>query len=158
MRTTAPASNRVRGPFYDQGSLQPRRAAATVGYMGSPARTNPHPIALRRLQAGLTQQQLADATGVHRTTITRIEQRTTEPTLASLQRIAEVLQVQVDDLIEGPPRELGVWHGMAVQVLGSGSIKVGAVVLTPLSHNFRADLARWLRRRGVVFLDEEGAT
>jgi transcriptional regulator with XRE-family HTH domain len=48
---------------------------------------------------GMTQEQLAAATGVHRVTIARIETGDTSPKAETLKRIADALGVLVDDLM-----------------------------------------------------------
>lgn len=49
---------------------------------------------------GMTQEQLAEATGVHRVTIARIETGDVSPKAETLKRLADALGVLVDDLIE----------------------------------------------------------
>jgi transcriptional regulator with XRE-family HTH domain len=49
---------------------------------------------------GFTQEQLAEATGVHRVTIARIETGEVSPKVETLKRLADALGVLVDDLIE----------------------------------------------------------
>ena len=48
----------------------------------------------------MTQEQLAEATGVHRVTIARIETGDVSPKAETLKRLADALGVLVDDLIE----------------------------------------------------------
>ena len=48
---------------------------------------------------GMTQEQLAAATGVHRVTIARIETGDVSPKAETLKRIADALGVLVDDLM-----------------------------------------------------------
>jgi len=45
----------------------------------------------RRLARGLTQEQVAKLAGVDRTTITKIENGTTRPSVKTAQKIAQVL-------------------------------------------------------------------
>ena len=49
---------------------------------------------------GMTQEQLAEATGVHRVTIARIETGDVSPKAETLKRLADALGVLVDDLID----------------------------------------------------------
>lgn len=49
---------------------------------------------------GMTQEQLAAATGVHRVTIARIETGDVSPKAETLKRLADALGVLVDDLID----------------------------------------------------------
>lgn len=48
----------------------------------------------------MTQEQLADASGVHRVTIARIETGETSPKAETLKRLADTLGVLVDDLLD----------------------------------------------------------
>ncbi len=50
----------------------------------------------RRLELGLTQQRVADASGVNRTTITYYEDGKRDPNLATLIRMARILEVSID--------------------------------------------------------------
>lgn len=52
-----------------------------------------------RLCLGLTRSKLAEIVGVHRSTIKRIEDGTQFPTNITLQKLADVFEVQVSDLI-----------------------------------------------------------
>jgi transcriptional regulator with XRE-family HTH domain len=72
-----------------------------------------HPIAahlsrnLRSLREsrGLTQQQVAKLAGVPRPTIANLESGEANPTLAVLSRVADALQVRLEELIE-PPKSI----------------------------------------------------
>ena len=55
-------------------------------------------VALRK-RRGLTQQQLADAIGVHLSQLKRYEAATSQPTLGSLVNLAKVLNVSADELL-----------------------------------------------------------
>ncbi len=55
--------------------------------------------ALRR-QRGLSQEELAELAGLHRTYIGGIERGERNPTLTSMQRIARALKVSVRTLLE----------------------------------------------------------
>ncbi len=54
-----------------------------------------------RKQRELTQQQMADAVGIHVNQIKRYEAGTTQPTLEALVKIAKSLHVSLDDLVFG---------------------------------------------------------
>ena len=56
---------------------------------------------LMRKQRNLTQQQMADVTGVHVNQIKRYEAGTTQPTLEALVKITKSLHVSLDDLVFG---------------------------------------------------------
>lgn len=52
-----------------------------------------------RQAKGMTQEQLAAATGVHRVTIARIETGAASPNAETLKRLADALGVRMDDLM-----------------------------------------------------------
>ena len=54
-----------------------------------------------RKQRELTQQQMADAVGIHVNQIKRYEAGTTQPTLEALVKIAKNLHISLDDLVFG---------------------------------------------------------
>jgi transcriptional regulator with XRE-family HTH domain len=60
-----------------------------------------------RLRSGLSQRQLALRMGVPRTYVSKIENEKATPTLSSLARLANALEVTVPDLLHecGPSRE-----------------------------------------------------
>ena len=60
-----------------------------------------------RLRGGLSQRQLALRMGVPRTYVSKIENEKATPTLSSLARLAQALEVSVPDLLRecGPSRE-----------------------------------------------------
>jgi transcriptional regulator with XRE-family HTH domain len=71
------------------------------------ARQLPVAAAIRslRMRAGLSQRQLAQRMNVPRTYISKIENEKACPTLSSLQRLAEALNVSICDLLhQGEPR------------------------------------------------------
>lgn len=57
-------------------------------------------LALTRRDRGMTLQELADASGIHRVTIVRLEQRRHEPKYDTLRRLADALDCDWRDLIE----------------------------------------------------------
>jgi transcriptional regulator with XRE-family HTH domain len=58
---------------------------------------------LRRLrtEAGLSQEGLADRTGLHPTEISRLERAVREPRLGTIVRLARGLDVRVESLVAG---------------------------------------------------------
>jgi transcriptional regulator with XRE-family HTH domain len=58
---------------------------------------------LRRLrtEAGMSQQQLADRTGLHPTEISRLERAVREPRLGTIARLARGLGVGAERLVSG---------------------------------------------------------
>lgn len=57
-------------------------------------------VAQERKARGMTQEQLAQISGVHRVTIARIECGEISPNLRTLERLAAALKVSVTELIE----------------------------------------------------------
>lgn len=57
-------------------------------------------VANKRKGKNLTQAQLAEATGIHRTMIGRLENKSYVPSIEQLQTLAEVLNFEVTDLFE----------------------------------------------------------
>lgn len=57
---------------------------------------------VRRLRKakGLSQEELADRAGVHRTFISQIERATKHPTIQSLDKVAKGLEVALTELVE----------------------------------------------------------
>ena len=64
-------------------------------------------MAAARLRSGLTQAQLAEASGVTDETISRIERGRYEPAVSTLFRLAEALDVSLDRLAGDPGRDGG---------------------------------------------------
>jgi transcriptional regulator with XRE-family HTH domain len=54
-----------------------------------------------RLEQGLSQEGLADLTGLHPTEISRLERAVREPRLGTMLRLAKGLGVGVDSLVAG---------------------------------------------------------
>ncbi|MFF7901152.1 MULTISPECIES: helix-turn-helix domain-containing protein [unclassified Streptomyces] len=52
-----------------------------------------------RIHANLTQEVLAEMTGIDRRTLQRIERGTSDPSYSSLLLIAQALDIPVDDLV-----------------------------------------------------------
>lgn len=55
----------------------------------------------QRKAAGLSQEQLADRTGLHPTEISRLERATREPRLGTIARVARGLGVGAERLVKG---------------------------------------------------------
>lgn len=64
-------------------------------------------IQLFRKQMNLTQEALAEKVGVARQTVVKWESGESSPDLESAGRIAEVLNISLDDLVNAPEGELG---------------------------------------------------
>lgn len=57
---------------------------------------------IRKLR-GMTQEQLAKASGIHRVTIAKYEAQSVDPSIENAEKLASVLGVTVDALIEKRP-------------------------------------------------------
>jgi transcriptional regulator with XRE-family HTH domain len=55
----------------------------------------------RRKAAGLSQQQLAENTGLHPTEISRLERAAREPRLGTMVRLADGLGIGIEKLVTG---------------------------------------------------------
>lgn len=55
---------------------------------------------MQRVQCGLTQQEVANRLGIDRTTYTKYETGKSEPSFDALQKIAELLQIPVTELLQ----------------------------------------------------------
>ena len=55
----------------------------------------------RRLEAGLSQMQLSDLSGLHMTEISRLERGTRDPRLSTVVRLARALEVAPGELLTG---------------------------------------------------------
>lgn len=62
-------------------------------------------IRARRIDQGLTQEQVADEVDLSRTSITNIERGNQAVSAWSLQRLAQILRCDVDDLLPNPSRD-----------------------------------------------------
>ena len=78
-----PPASRVRSP------ADPERVAAEIGQR----------IRRAREDSGLTQQDLADRTGIRRPNIARLERGSGLPNLATLIKVADGLELSLSDLI-----------------------------------------------------------
>jgi transcriptional regulator with XRE-family HTH domain len=76
---------------------------------------------------GLSQQQIAQAAGIPRATWANLESGAANPTLAVLVRVAQALQVRLEELIE-PPRRAG----RLFKAAGLPSRKRGSVTVRKL--------------------------
>jgi transcriptional regulator with XRE-family HTH domain len=79
--------------------------------------------ALRQERRGLSQEDLAELAGVHRTYLGVLERGTANPTIATLDDVARALGVRVSDIVlraegrlQGTPSGFGGWHPLAPAV------------------------------------------
>lgn len=71
-----------------------------------PTETKPESkLAKLRKARGWSQQDLGIRAGIHGMTISEIERGATDPKASTLKRLAEVLNVTVDDLLNGDPAD-----------------------------------------------------
>jgi transcriptional regulator with XRE-family HTH domain len=52
-----------------------------------------------RVRAGLTQQELADKSGLTQTTVARVERDAVQPEVSTLRKLAEALDVSIGKLL-----------------------------------------------------------
>ena len=100
-----------------------------------------------RKQRELTQQQMADAVGIHVNQIKRYESGTTQPTLEALVKIAKSLHISLDDLVFGEgqrgPDDALKLQFEAVSELEEDDKKIIREVLEGLIIKYQAK--RWTR-------------
>jgi len=93
-----------------------------------------HHIRAWRKHRALTQEQLADATGISRSYLTKIENGARRYDQASLERIAEALHCAPADLIRRHPTEADgvdeIWAAMSLEE----RTKAGAVLRAMFRH------------------------
>ena len=90
-------------------------------------------VAAARLRSGLTQAQLAEASGVTDETISRIERGRYEPAVSTLFRLAEALDISLDRLAGEPARDGG----------GARRAPAGvSPILSPIVRRLRARIDR----------------
>lgn len=93
-----------------------------------------------RLQLGLTQKQLAKASGLSNGMISKVENCVAVPALGSLMRIAQVLQVKVSTLLQ--PEE-GQQNEMTINPFAD----TGKFILTELGYRIFSPAANRLDKR-----------
>lgn len=108
-----------------------------------------HLIQLRK-ERGLTQQQMADAVGIHVNQIKRYEAGTTQPTLEALIKLTKNLHISLDDLVfganeRGPDNDLRLQFE-AVSELAEEDKRIIREVLEGLILKYQAK--RWSRISG----------
>ena len=86
-------------------------SSASGAARSEPATELARRVAAARLRSGLTQAQLAEASGVTDETISRIERGRYEPAVSTLFRLAEALEVSLDRLAGDPARDGGARAG-----------------------------------------------
>ena len=101
-------------------------------------------ILAKRKEQKLTQEQLANMTGIHRGMLSRLESRDYIPSIEQLQRLAEVLGFEVTDLfMEEPPAhsEPAVCQKYNIAVDGTGYLGLSiATLLAQHNHVTAVDI------------------
>jgi transcriptional regulator with XRE-family HTH domain len=104
-----------------------------------------------RKQRGMTQQQLADAVGIHVNQIKRYEAGTTQPTLEALVKLSKTLHISLDSLVFGEeergPDESLRYQLEAISELEDEDKRVIREVLEGLILRYQAK--RWTRISNV---------
>ncbi|MZR31767.1 helix-turn-helix domain-containing protein [Sneathiella litorea] len=88
-----------------------------------------------RKEKHLTLDQLAAVCGVSKSMLSQIERNETNPTLATVWRLAEALGVTIDDIVRGddPTHSLTVVNGASIPVLNDAKGHYSLKVLGPAS-------------------------
>lgn len=102
-----------------------------------------------RLERGLTQQQLADAIGVTKSTMAKYDRGALEPNLTNVCRIADALNVSLDYLVYGKEPIETVLHNEQESIYGFCSLFVLYLVRAVL--HFIAGYSARSRRAGFIF-------
>lgn len=94
-------------------------------------------ITTQRKKRSLTQAQLAEMTGMHRTMIGRVENEDYIPTIEQLQQLAEVLDFEITDLFvnESKGSESYIKPGKKYNIAVAGTGYVGLSIATLLSQH-----------------------
>lgn len=84
----------------------------------------------KRKEKKLTMEELAERTGMHRTSVSRLEKQEYEPTLSQLQALAEVLEFEVTDLFrEEKSNKIPVEKRYWIAVAGTGYVGLSIATL-----------------------------
>ncbi len=93
-------------------------------------------VTAARKNRNLTQQQLADETGINRAMLSRLESRDYIPSIEQLQKLGEVLGFEVTDLFVEEEKECGLKVERAYNIAVAGTGYVGLSIATLLAqHN-----------------------
>jgi transcriptional regulator with XRE-family HTH domain len=82
---------------------------------------------------GLTQQQMADLAGIPRATWTNLESGSANPTLTVLARVAQSLQVSLEELISPPRATARHYPKAALATQFRGSVELRHLLPDPIS-------------------------
>ncbi len=90
-------------------------------------------VAALRHARGLTQQHLAAAAGVPRSTVTSLESGTGNPSLQSLLKVAQALAVPLDELLAAPRAAVRLWRAAEIAAQQKGrDVTVRSLVPEPV--------------------------
>lgn len=93
-------------------------------------------VSKQRKAKHITQAQLAEATGIHRTMIGRIENKDYVPSIDQLQNLGEILDFEVTDLFEDEEKTKPMTLNKKYKIAVAGTGYVGLSIATLLSqHN-----------------------
>ena len=87
-----------------------------------------------REEKGLTQEQLAEQLNVTRQAVSGWETEKTRPDIETLQKIAEILEVEIERLIYGKERKLSVEKHVHINKTVDTGAAVGAALAVVLSY------------------------
>lgn len=82
---------------------------------------------------GLSQEQLAERLNVTRQAVSNWERGKTQPDIEMLQRLSEVLEVSVEELIYGEKAKKGPSRELSIKI-GSDGLTVGAALAMIISY------------------------
>jgi transcriptional regulator with XRE-family HTH domain len=81
---------------------------------------------------GMTQQQLAERSGVPRATLTNVESGSANPTLSVLLKVARALTVSLEELVSPPRASARLYRAAALPVRKRGVVRIRRVLPDPL--------------------------
>lgn len=94
-----------------------------------------------RLERGLTQEKVAEQVGLTRQAVSSYESGRTQPGLDILERLAQVYEVELTDLIYGRSKGLRLYRGLKISAIVMAAIVLvaqltGALLLWTANHFF----------------------